>query len=127
MPSEISLTVAEEGADAERVGALTGYLRQELLQLDVDDVVTATGGAAPAGSRGLDLTMVGGLLVSLGGSAAGLADVVGVIRSWLSRGGGVRRTVKLQIDGDVLELSEVSRDEQNRLVELFVTRHDGGR
>jgi hypothetical protein len=66
---------------------------------------------------------LGGLVVSLGRTAAGLTDVITAIRRWLSRGDGVRRTVKIQIDGDVLELSEVSAAEQDRIVDLFVQRH----
>jgi hypothetical protein len=35
---ELRLHFSEDGADPERVAALTGYLREELRQLDVDDV-----------------------------------------------------------------------------------------
>jgi hypothetical protein len=45
----------------------------------------------------------------------------------LSGGDGVRRTVKIELDGDTLELSEVSAAEQDRLVDLFVRRHGGDR
>jgi hypothetical protein len=31
--------------------------------------------------------------------------------------------VRLELDGDVLELSEASANEQTRLIELFVDRH----
>ena len=50
--------------------------------------------------------------------------VVGTVRQWLSRGDGVRRTVRLELGGDVLELSQASAAEQQRLIELFVRRHD---
>jgi hypothetical protein len=123
MVGSVTVEVGEDGADAERIELLTGYLRQELLQLDVDGVTPAPGAAAPPGSRGVDVAEVGALLVSLGGSAAGLKDVVTVVRAWLARGGRVRRTVRVSIGGDVLELSEVSRAEQTRLVDLFVERH----
>jgi hypothetical protein len=52
--------------------------------------------------------------------------VVGAIRKWLSRGDGVRRTVRLELGGDVLELSEASAADQQRLIELFVRRHGTG-
>jgi len=70
---------------------------------------------------------LGGLIVSLGRTAAGLKQVVAAVRRWLSGGGGIRRTVKIEIDGDTLELSEVSAAEQDRLVDLFVRRHSGNR
>jgi hypothetical protein len=120
---EIALRLSEDGADAERLDALTGHLRRELLQLDVDDVRRAPAGAAPPGTRALDVVALGGLVVSLGHTAGGLKDIVAALRRWLSAGHGVRRTVKIEIDGDTLELSEVSAADQDRLVDLFVRRH----
>jgi hypothetical protein len=123
MDGEVRLQLSEDGADAERLDALTGYLRAELLQLDVDDVTLVQAGEVPAGARAIDVVALGGLVVSLGRTAAGLKEVVAAVRRWLSRGDGVRRTVKIQIEGDVLELSEVSAAEQDRIVDLFVLRH----
>jgi len=63
------------------------------------------------------------LLVALGKSAEGLQSVVSVIRNWLRRGGGTRRTVRLELDGDVLVLSQASPADQERLIKLFLERH----
>jgi hypothetical protein len=126
MGPQVNLHLSEDGANAERLDALTSYLRQELLQLDVDDVRRGPGGEAPPGTRAIDMVALGGLVVTLGRSAAGLKDVVTAIRRWLSRGDGVRRTVKIEIEGDTLELSEVSVAEQDRLITLFVSRHSRG-
>jgi hypothetical protein len=123
MNGEVRLQLSEDGADAERLDALTGYLREELLQLEVEDVERAQAGDVPPGARAMDVVALGGLVVSLGRTAAGLKEVVSAVRRWLSRGDGVRRTVKIEIDGDTLELSEVSAAEQDRLVDLFVRRH----
>jgi hypothetical protein len=124
---ELRLQLSEEGADAERVDALTGYLRGELLQLDVEDVTALRAGKPPPGTRAFDLAVVGGLLVSLGQSADGLRSVVSAIREWLGRGHGVRRMVRLELDGDALELSDASAADQERLIGLFVSRHASGR
>ena len=43
MDGELRLHLSEEGADAERLAVLTGYLRAELLQLDVEDVSALAG------------------------------------------------------------------------------------
>lgn len=129
MGSEMRLHLSEDGADAERLDALTGYLRQELLQLDVEDVTALPAGKPPPGSRAFDVVAVGGLLVTLGRSAEGLRAVVLAVRKWLARGNGTRRTVRLEVGGDVLELSEASPADQQRLIDLFVSRHatgDGG-
>src|SRR5256885_4326860 len=119
MDGAVRLQLSEDGADAERLDVLTGYLRQELLQLDIDDVSRARAGDAPPGARAIDAVALGGLVVSLGHAATGLAPVVAAVRRWLSGGGTVRRTVKIEIDGDTLELSAVSAAEQDRLVDLF--------
>jgi hypothetical protein len=124
--SEMRLRLSEDGADAERLGTLTGFLRQELLQLDVEDVTALPAGEPPPGSRGFDVVAVGGLLITLSRSAEGLRAVVLAVRKWLARGEGIRRTVRLEIGGDVLELSEATAADQRRLIELFVTRHAGG-
>ncbi|RZU72841.1 hypothetical protein EV384_1225 [Micromonospora kangleipakensis] len=126
MDRQLNLRLIEEGASAERLDALTSYLRQELLQLDVDDVRRPSTADAPPGARAIDAVALGGLVVTLGRSAAALGNVVAVIRSWLSRGDGVKRTVKIEIGGDTLELSEVSQAEQDRLITLFVDRHSTG-
>jgi hypothetical protein len=123
MDSGVRLHLAEDGADAERVDVLTGLLRRELLQLDVDDVIALRAGPPPAGSRALDVAAVGGLMVMLGQSATGLDALVTAIRGWLGRGGGVRRTVRIEIAGDVLELSEATAADQEQLISLFVSRH----
>ena len=63
----------------------------------------------------------------LGSSADGLRAVVTAIRAWLGRGDGTRRTVRLELDGDALELSQASAADQERLIGLFISRHTGRR
>ena len=126
MDLELHLQISEEGADAERLAALTGYLRAELLQLDVENVTAPQAGEAPPGARGVDVAAVGALLVALGQSADGLRAVVSAIRAWLRRGEGTWRTVRLELGGDALELSQASAADQERLIELFVSRHATG-
>lgn len=123
MGGELRLRLAEEGADDERVERLSGLLLGELRQLDVEEVAALTKGQPPPGARGLDVTDLGALLVTLGSSAEALRSVVGVVRQWLGRGDGAARTVRLEIGGDVLELSGASEAGQQRLVEFFVREH----
>jgi len=126
LDGELLLWVSEDGADAERLDALAGYLRAELIQLDVEDVAGLPGGEPPPGTRASSVAVIGGLLVSLGKSAAPLQAVVSAIVDWLRRGMGPDRKVRLELDGDVLELSRASTGEQGRLIELFVSRHSAG-
>ena len=126
MTETLQIHLSEDGADAERLDALTGYLRDQLRQLDVEDVTALRDGEIPVGARAFDAVAIGALLVALGDSTEGLRSVVATIKSWLGRGDGVRRTVRLEISGDVLELSEASVVDQERLVRLFVDRHTAG-
>lgn len=123
MDGDLRVLLDEDGADPERLETLTGHLRRELDQLDVDGVRPLPAGEAPAGTRGLDAATVGGLLVALGQSATALVAVITAVRGWLARSPGPARTVRVELGGDVLELSQASAAEQDRLVELFLSRH----
>ena len=123
MDSQVQVYLSEDGADAERLAKLAGYLRQELLQLDVEDVTALRVGEPPPGARAFDVAVVGALLVSLGSTVEGLRAVVGAVRKWLAGGDRVRRTVRLEIGGDTLELSEATVTDQERLINVFIGRH----
>lgn len=123
MDGELRLRLSEGDADDDRLQALTAALRAEIRLLDVAAVRTVPSDAPPAGARGMDLAVAGGLLVSLGNAAGSLLAVVRVVQQWLARGRDSARTVRLELNGDVLELSGASVAEQARLVELFVDRH----
>jgi hypothetical protein len=119
----LRLYVFEEGADAERLDTLSGYLLDELRELDLSSVAPLPAGPAPAGSKAAGVAAIaGGLLVGLGKAAGGLASVVSAVRAWLQRGDGPR-TVRLELDGDILELARPTPADQERLVDLFITRH----
>lgn len=123
MVGGLRIQIAEEGADAERVAVLARYLRAELLQLDVDDVTAADAGEPPHGSRGSEVAVAGGLIVAIGQAADSLRSVILTIRDWLRRGERAGRVVRLEMDGDKLELSQASATDQERLLELFILRH----
>ncbi len=123
MTGDLRLQVSEEGADDERVAVLARYLRAELLQLDIADVTQARAGEPPSGARGSEVTVAGGLLVTITQAADSLRSVVLSIRDWLRRGEPVGRVVRLELDGDRLELSQATAAEQERLIELFILRH----
>jgi hypothetical protein len=120
---ELRIQLDEDGADAQRLDTLTGYLRSELLALDVQDVTARPGGTPPPGSRAVDMAAISGLLVTLGKTTKGLRAMVNAVRNWLARGSTATRTVRLEIGGAVLELSEATAEDQDRLVALFISRH----
>ena len=107
-------------ADAEEVAEAAQQLRSELLDLDVDSVQLPAAGKPPPGTRGVELAALGGLLVTVGQSQL-LGSVIAAIRSWL--GGSPQRSIKLELEGDTLELTGISATEQRRLVDEWLQRH----
>jgi hypothetical protein len=108
-------------ADPEEVAEATAQLRDLLLQLDVETVEAPTSGDAPPGTRSVETMAVGTLIVSLVNSSGLLSSVVASVQSWLSRVGS--RSVKLELDGDVLEVTGISAKEQRELISHWVDRH----
>jgi hypothetical protein len=107
-------------ADDEEVAEATLQLRRELLDLDVDSVDLPTAGQPPPGTRGVELAALGALLVRVTQSQL-LAPVLAAVRSWL--GGSPQRSIKLELEGDTLELTGISSTEQRRLVDEWLQRH----
>jgi hypothetical protein len=120
-PATLSVQVAVgPDGDAEEVAQATVQLRRELLDLDVDAVGMPPAGEPPPESRAVDVAALGALAVNLADSQL-LAAVVSAVRSWLV--GSPRRSIKLQLGGDALELTGVSSKEQRRLTDEWLARH----
>jgi hypothetical protein len=115
----VQVAVARDG-DAEEVAQATLQLRRELLDLDIGAVEVPGTGEPPPESRGVDVATLGALVVNVADSQL-LAAVVAAVRSWLA--GSSRRRIKLQLGGDVLELTGVSSNEQRRLADEWLARH----
>ena len=107
--------------DAEQVAEATLRLRRELLDLDVDAVELPSGGEPPPGTRAVELAALGALAVTLAKSQM-LGPVVAAVRAWLA--GSPQRSIKLELDGDVLELTGLSSTEQRRLADEWLRRHE---
>ena len=100
---------------------LTAALQRELLQLDVDSVDRVSAGPAPDGSRGVDLAVLGALIVQVGKSAPVLGQIVDVIQAWAAR--APDRVVDLKIGDDTIKLSGLSEPDQRALIDSWIARH----
>jgi hypothetical protein len=114
---------ADEGYDAEELADLTRRLRSELLDLDIESVEPASSDEAPAGAKGMELLGIGGLVVRFALRADVLRSVAHTAAAWVGRQRA--RSVKLTLDGDVLEVTGLSSAEQSQLIEVWVARHAG--
>jgi hypothetical protein len=110
-------------SDAEGLEVLTLQLRQELKELELVSVDVMRAGPAPPGARAIDAQLVGGLIVTLL-EAGALPAVVAVLQGWLR---GRRRCVRIEVAGDILEMSGISAFDQGRLVNDWIARHSAQR
>ncbi|MEU3620688.1 hypothetical protein ABZ725_51925 [Streptomyces sp. NPDC006872] len=95
-------------------------LREDLLQLDVEDVGRPDAGPAPPGSRSSALEQVNALLVTLTAAPALLHQVVTVVGKWRGRSCGPAPDVSLQMGGRRLELRGGDAEDQRRMVALWL-------
>jgi hypothetical protein len=121
--TELRARVDAEGADVEEIAELTRQLRRALLELDVDAAEPVPGGQAPPDTKAVEALALGGLLVSLVNASGVLASVVDAIQSWVVGRGP--RSVRLELDGDVLEVSGISSRRQDQLIRVWLDRHAG--
>jgi hypothetical protein len=110
-------------ADVEELEQLTLQLRGELVELDVEAVDLVRAGEVPDRAKAGDPITWGALLVALTASGGVLTTLINAIQSWLTR--HERRSVTLEIDGDRLEVTGVSVEEQQQMINAWINRHRG--
>jgi hypothetical protein len=95
-----------------------------LKQLDVDPVSTAAAGEPTAYAMGIGAPPAEAIPVTSGTALQGLGAAVMLARDWRKRepeGGACR--VRIQIDGDALDLPYAADQGKERLVGTFLERH----
>jgi hypothetical protein len=126
MATEIVLHVSEQDADPLRLDDLSRALRAELLEVDATQtVVPLETGPAPEGTRGGLAAAAGALLVTVQPQLAAVVKIVSLVRAWLVRGGGDKR-IRLEVDGDVIELTGATTEQQERLIDEWIARRSAG-
>ena len=110
-------------ADAELSERAARQLREEFLELDVETVEFARGGETPEGAKAGAAPDLSTILLTLAASGGVLTTIIGVLQSWLTR--HERRSVTLEIDGDKIEITGISSEEQKRLIDAWMRRHRG--
>jgi hypothetical protein len=108
------------GDDAGELAKLAGWLRSELLDLDVAGVEPLPGEAAPAGTKGA-AAVAEWLLVQLGPEA--LRAVLAKVADWVTRND---RVVEVSYGGDTLKLTRATRDQQEKIIDGWLARHPAG-
>ncbi len=89
--------------------------------MDIERVDRPSAGPAPADARGIDLAIVGQLIIELGKVGPILGQVVAVVQAWAAR--SPDRTAKLTIGGDSLELTGMTEADQHKIIGAWMARH----
>jgi hypothetical protein len=108
------------GDDAEELAELAGWLRGELLDLDVQGVDRLPGEAVPGGAKGV-ADVAGWVLVQLGPEA--LRVVLAKVADWVTRND---RMVEVSYGGDTLKLGRATREQQEKIIDGWLARHPAG-
>ncbi len=108
-------------ADAAELAELAVRLREQLLGLDIERADPVTAGPAPPGTRAGEIIVAGAMTVMLALSSGLLTELVKTVQLWVPHRGG--RSVKLELDGDVLELDGITREDQRELIQTWIDRH----
>jgi hypothetical protein len=115
---------AEANTEREELVALAVRLREWLLPVGVESVGFVGAGPAPAGTRSAGMFVAGVLTVLFARSSELLGKLIDVVQSWLSSSGA--RSVRLELDGDVLEVTGITRGDQRELIRAWIDRHADG-
>lgn len=111
------VVMGEIDVDQEELDALTAQLRRRLLEIEVDDARTVSSGdALPGGAKAGELIAVGALAVSL--APAVLRPALRLVGTWMKN--RPVKSVKLEMDGRVIELRHASAEQQQQLIEAFL-------
>jgi hypothetical protein len=112
----------DPSAEPDEVERYSHQLFAELNELDIESLHPAAATDAPPGAKGAEVFELGAWIMALSASGGVFGKVVDALRDWLGRHPPENR-IAITIDGDVLELSNVSAREQHELVKAFIRRH----
>jgi len=123
--TDLIIRINSVNEDEEELERSTQQLREELLDLNLDSVDLVKKGIAPEGSKaGEEIVSWGSLLVSLGASGGLLPSLIGSVQSWLSR--KENQKITMEIGGDKLELTGISDEQKEKLIDAWISRHKVG-
>lgn len=116
------MTIVDTDPDPGEAEETLVRLRRELLDHSgVADARTLSRVPPPAGSKAVD-GLVAALSVAITHPDV-LATVLEAVQGWVGRLG---RAVRVEIDGDVLDLGRATSAQQQQIVDAWVRRHGTG-
>lgn len=116
----VNVTVKGISIDNEEIDISMQQLLQELQELDVEGI-KYNKTDAPAGTKSDVAISLGTVIMTIIASGGVLTSVINAIQTWLVA--KRNHSVVLEIDGDRLELTGVSDDDQKKLINIWINRH----
>lgn len=117
----VQVRIQADGAEDDELALAAGQLRQQLLQLDVEDVQLVSAGSAPDGSRSAGALAVGELSITILQSPELLTALIGAVSGWL--GARTARSVEVTLDGDTVKMTGAGSQERQQVVDAWLVRH----
>jgi hypothetical protein len=100
--TQFTLRIEAPETDVEELDQLTYQLRDEIGEVDVEQVDVVPGASAPEGAKGTSIAAHGELAVTM--RPGGLPDFLGMLRDWLTRHEDRRVEVTLNIGGSTVNI-----------------------
>lgn len=110
--------IPNHDSDARELAELAYGLQVQLSDLDISSVEPLSADEAPAFAKGYG--PVFGWLVARFGTLDGLKAVVAAVAGWTRLSG---HSVEISLDGDTLKVSRATADQQQELIDAWLSRH----
>ena len=93
--TELWIELSVEGGDAAELDELTRQLRTEVEELNVDSVEQVSAGAAPQGTKALDMAVIGQMAVTL--APVVIPPLFDLLKSWVDRKPSTPVKIKVKV------------------------------
>ncbi len=112
----------EEQDDKQEIDSLAHSLRDDLLNLDVEEVhLLHEKAPLPAGSKGVEgATAIGSMIVDFV-SGNIIKEVTQTVQAWIRRNENRAITIEMA-DGDKIDVKGISSKDQQRIIDAWVMR-----
>ena len=118
---ELLITLSLSDGDQEELAELTGELRSELADLDVDSIENVSLGEPPEGAKAADWVAIGQMVVTL--APVVIPPVFAAVKSWIERKPSVPVKVRIKLGKKISEIeydpTRTSAEELDRLVKTL--------
>jgi hypothetical protein len=106
----------EKEDDKQEVDSLTRNLRDDLLNLDVEDVHLLYE-KPPPDSRALDGVAIGSMIVDIISGGA-IKEVTQTVQRWIQR--NENRSITIEMDDEKIDVTDISDKDQGKIIDSWV-------